>query len=87
MREVIFKNKAFDEFHEWVSSDRKLAQRIIRLLKECQRTPFEGIRKPEPLRGDKSGLWSRRIDEEHRLIYKAEEEYLVVYSLPGHYGD
>ncbi len=87
MRKVIFKSKSFEEFCEWQSDDRKTTQRIVRILKECQRTPFEGIGKPEPLKGNKSGLWSRRIDEEHRLIYKAEEDFLLIYSMRGHYND
>lgn len=87
MREVTFKDKSFDEFNEWLSNDRKIAQRIVRLLKECQRTPFEGIGKPEPLKGGKSGLWSRRINDEHRLVYEVTNASINVLSLHGHYDD
>ena len=87
MREVTFKDKSFDEFNEWLFKDRKIAQRIVRLLKECQRTPFEGIGKPEPLKGGKSGVWSRRIDDEHRLVYEVTSQNIIVLSLRGHYDD
>ncbi len=64
-----------------------MLQRISRLIQECQRMPFEGIGKPEALRGNLSGYWSRRIDEKHRFVYQATDDELIVYSLKGHYDD
>jgi toxin YoeB len=68
MRSVKFEPKAFSQVDDWLSEDRKMFQRILRVFKECQRTPFEGIGKPEPLKGNLKGLWSRRITDEHRHL-------------------
>lgn len=85
MRGIEFRPKAFEHMNEWLITDRKILQKILRLLKECQRTPFEGIGKPEPLKGDLSGCWSRRIDEEHRLVYEVTDDLIIVLSMYGHY--
>ena len=66
---IVFHANAFDQYVEWQRLDRALLAKINRLIAECQRHPFEGTGKPEPLRGDYSGWWSRRIDREHRLVY------------------
>lgn len=87
MRDVRFHGDAMDELADWFEEDRKAGLRVMRLIKECRRTPFEGIGKPEPLKGDKRGLWSRRIDEKHRMIYSLEEDFIVIYALRGHYDD
>lgn len=87
MRDVRFHGDAMDELAEWFEEDRKSGLRVMRLIKECRRTPFEGIGKPEPLKGDKRGLWSRRIDEKHRMVYSADDDFIVVYALRGHYDD
>lgn len=79
--------KAFDDSLFWLQNDRKLLKKCFRLMDECRRSPFEGIGKPEPLRADKSGLWSRRIDEANRMIYAVTDEFIVVHSLRGHYED
>lgn len=63
----------WEDFLFWLASDRKKARRITRLIAGIQRTPFEGIGKPEPLKADLSGYWSRRIDDEHRLVYRADD--------------
>lgn len=68
MRDVNFGPAGWDDFLFWLASDRKMARWITRLIAEIQRTPFEGIGKPEPLKGDLTGYWSRRIDDEHRLV-------------------
>lgn len=65
--------------------DKKTFKRIRTLLKECQRTPFEGIGKPEPLLGDLAGFWSRRIDEKNRLVYEVTEAAITVISCRYHY--
>jgi toxin YoeB len=69
MRSVEFKQESFEELSHWVVQNRKTYQRIVRLINEVRRTPFEGIGKPEPLRGNLSGCWSRRIDDENRMVY------------------
>jgi toxin YoeB len=87
MRSVKFEPKAFNQIGEWLGEDRKMFQRILRILKECQRTPFEGVGKPEPLKGNLKGLWSRRITDEHRLVYDVTDELIIVFSMRGHYDD
>jgi toxin YoeB len=64
-----------------------MLDRIMKLIEECQRDPFSGIGRPEPLKGNKSGYWSRRIDQEHRLIYKVTDEFVIVHAAMGHYED
>lgn len=85
MRETTFKNRALFEMQEWASENPKMLKRIFRMLEECQRTPFEGIAKPEPLKGDLKGYWSRRIDDEHRLIYEVTNDSIIILSVRGHY--
>lgn len=85
MRTLSFKQRSFDELHEWVRADRKTYDRIYRILQECRRTPFEGIGKPEPLKGVMQGLWSRRINDEDRIVYEVREAEVIVHSLKGHY--
>lgn len=85
MRNLQFEPEAWSQFQRWVLEDRKMLQRIMRLIEESQRTPFDGIGKPEPLKGDRKGFWSRRIDERHRLVYRVTDELLIVHSLYGHY--
>lgn len=71
MRSIHFDPDAWEDFLFWLASDRKTARRIARLIGEIQRDPFSGIGKPEPLNGELSGYWSRRINDEHRLVYRA----------------
>ena len=71
----------------WLANNRRILDKIFRLMEEIIRDPFDGIGKPEPLRGDKSGRWSRRITEEHRIIYEVTDEFIIVHSLHGHYED
>lgn len=85
MRDVSFDPDAWEDFQFWLSSDRKTARRIVRLIAEIQRTPFEGIGKPEPLKGDLSGYWSRRIDDEHRLVYRADKKEVKIIKARYHY--
>ena len=73
MRSISFDPDAWEDFQFWLASDRKTARRITRLIGEIQRDPFTGIGKPEPLKGELSGYWSRRIDDEHRLVYRADD--------------
>ena len=71
--------------HSWLKEDRKMLLKINQLIKEIQRNPFEGIGKPEALKYDLAGYWSRRIDREHRLVYKIDNETLIILSCRYHY--
>ncbi len=70
--QIIFSKKAWEQFQFWVREDRDIAQKIITLGNEVMRNPFKGLGKPEPLRNELKGYWSRRITHEHRLVYKVE---------------
>jgi toxin YoeB len=89
---VLFVPEAWDQYQSWVSKGTiKTLVRINALIENCQRTPFEGIGKPEALRGNFAGSWSRRIDSEHRLIYAVTqdsegEKALVILACRGHYN-
>lgn len=85
MRDIVFVPKAFKEYQEWISRDRKIALRIGDLIRDILRSPFDGIGKPEPLKYDFAGCWSRRIDQEHRLVYSITETSVVIYSCSSHY--
>ena len=67
---LIFSDAAWDDYHHWLQTDRKTFDRLNLLLKEAMRQPFHGTGKPEPLKGDLSGWWSRRLTSEHRLVYR-----------------
>jgi toxin YoeB len=85
VRSVHFDPGAWEDFLFWLASDRKTARRIVRLIAEIQRDPFSGIGKPEPLRGELSGYWSRRIDDQHRLVYRATDNEIKVLKARYHY--
>lgn len=85
MRSVHFDSGAWEDFLFWLASERKTARRIVRLIAEIQRDPFTGIGKPEPLRGELSGYWSRRIDDQHRLVYRADDEEIKILKARYHY--
>lgn len=87
MRGVNFDPAAWEDLLFWLASDRKKARRITRLIGEIQRDPFTGTGKPEPLKGDLSGYWSRRIDDEHRLVYRADEKEVKIIKARYHYSD
>ncbi len=80
-----FKPQAFEDLQYWVKYQPKIAKRILRMIEESQRDPFGGIGKPEALKNELSGWWSKRIDGEHRLIYKVEHDCLIVAQAKGHY--
>jgi toxin YoeB len=82
---LIFSEHAWEDYLYWQRTDRKILQRINTLIKETQRTPFEGIGKPEPLKHGLSGYWSRRINDEHRFVYKIEADSLFLAQLRYHY--
>lgn len=86
MRKVWF-DKAWDDYLYWQVQDKKILKRINALVKDVERTPFHGIGKPEPLKGDLSSFWSRRIDDTHRLVYRVNGDVLEIISCKGHYND
>jgi toxin YoeB len=85
MRDIYFEQDAWAEFGWWLKNDVKTAKKIHALLENILQTPFDGLGKPEPLKSNYSGYWSRRITQEHRLVYKVENEKTVVISVKDHY--
>ena len=85
MRAIHFLPDAWNDYLYWQGQDKKTLKRINSLIIEATRTPFEGTGKPEPLRGDLSGYWSRRIDEVNRLVYRATDNGLVIIACRFHY--
>ena len=85
MRSLEFDPSAFEDLRWWVEKDRAIAIRIFKLLHETQRDPFSGTGKPEPLKRDLQGCWSRRIDQEHRLVYQVFEKKIRVLACRYHY--
>ncbi|MCC8014245.1 MAG: Txe/YoeB family addiction module toxin [Eubacterium sp.] len=81
-----FTDKAWEDYQYWFKQDKKIVKRIHQLLKDIDSTPFSGIGKPEPLKYELSGTWSRRITEEHRLIYSCEDNKIIIYACRYHYG-
>ena len=82
---LVFAEQAWEDYLYWQAQDKKMLKRINALLKEIMRTPFEGTGKPEALKHALAGYWSRRIDEEHRLVYKALPEEIWIAQLRYHY--
>jgi len=85
LRSLEFDVDAFEDLAWWIQQDRNKALRIVNLIKEVQRDPFKGIGKPEPLRHELKGCWSRRIDQEHRLIYQVTEAKIRILACRYHY--
>ena len=85
MRIIEFHPKAFNEYQNWIETDRKLALRIGDLIRDTLRDPFNGIGKPEALKHQYKGFWSRRIDQEHRLIYTITDSSIIIISCYSHY--
>jgi toxin YoeB len=85
VKNLEFDIAAFEDLAWWVEHDRKQALKIIKLIQEVQRNPFQGIGKPEKLKHDLSGCWSRRIDKEHRLIYEVLEDKIRILACRFHY--
>ena len=82
---LLWEENAWDEYTEWLSEDKKTVRRINQLIRDIQRNPFEGIGKPEPLKGNLAGWWSRRIDEANRIIYKPQDDNIIIAAVKGHY--
>ena len=82
---LIFADAAWEDYLHWQQQDRKMVERINKLIRETQREPFSGIGKPEPLKHALAGYWSRRITDEHRMVYKVEGDSLLIAQLRYHY--
>ena len=82
---LIFSESAWEDYLYWQRTDKKTLNRINKLIKEIKRAPFEGIGKPEPLKHGLAGYWSRRINEEHRMVYKVTDDALLIAQLRYHY--
>jgi toxin YoeB len=81
----IFAEKAWDDYLHWQKTDKKPLSRINMLIKDISRSPFEGVGKPEPLKHALSGYWSRRINDEHRIVYKIHDNSIQIAQLRYHY--
>ena len=82
---ITFSLNAWEDYLSWQQQDKKMLKKINQLIKDIQRTPFQGVGKPEPLKYDLSGFWSRRIDREHRLVYQVHDNEILIYSCRYHY--
>jgi toxin YoeB len=82
---LVFSEMAWEDYLYWQKTDRRLLKRINQLIREIRRTPFEGIGKPEPLKHGLAGYWSRRINDEHRIVYKVADDSLLIAQLRYHY--
>jgi toxin YoeB len=85
MRKIVFEESAFKDFTDWAVEDKHLYRRIVALIMDTIRQPFAGIGKPEPLKHELKGYWSRRINAEHRLVYKVTSESIIIISCKYHY--
>jgi toxin YoeB len=84
---ISFRERAWNDYLYWQQTDKVKLKRINQLIRDIQRNPFEGIGKPEPLRHDLTGFWSRRIDDEHRLVYAVEGTNIMIAQCRYHYGN
>lgn len=84
---LLWEDRAWEEYLYWQTQDKKTLKRVNTLIKDIQRNSFEGIGKPEPLKEQLSGWWSRRIDEANRIVYREQGEAIIIASCKGHYDD
>ena len=84
MKKIWF-DKAWDDYIFWQTQDRSTLKRVNEIIKNTERDPFHGLGKPEPLKGELSGFWSRRIDDKNRLVYRVSQDTLEILSCRGHY--
>ena len=86
---LVFSDQAWEDYQYWISTNEKIHQRVNELIKQCKRTPFKGTGKPEPLKGDLTGWWSRRISQEDRMVYRVkgagDNQSLEIAQLRFHY--
>lgn len=86
MRKIIFEQEAFASFNSWAIENPKIYKKIIQLIKDINRSPFTGLGKPEALKHQLQGFWSRRIDKEHRLVYQVTQDSILIISCKYHYS-
>lgn len=84
---LLWEETAWEDYLYWQIQDKKAMKRINALIKDIQRTPYDGIGKPELLKGNRSGWWSRRIDGENRIVYRERDGAVIIASCKGHYDD
>ena len=84
-RKLVFSDEAWEDYLHWKETDRSMIRRINQLIKDVRRSPYEGIGKPEPLKHQLAGWWSRRIDAEHRFVYRVTENAVEIATLRHHY--
>ena len=82
---LLFAEAAWDDYQHWLKTDRRMLDRINKLIREVQREPFTGVGKPEPLKHALAGYWSRRINDEHRVVYRVQDDTLWIAQLRYHY--
>ena len=82
---LVFSEQAWADYLYWQKTDKKIIKRINSLIKEIKRSPYEGVGKPEPLKYGLSGYWSRRVNDEHRIVYKFENDSILIANLRYHY--
>jgi toxin YoeB len=87
MKNITFAPEAFEQFNDWAAQDKKIHRKIVTLINDILHQPFTGLGKPEPLKHELSGYWSRRITDEHRLVYKVSETEIIILSCRFHYDD
>jgi toxin YoeB len=85
MMRITFSKNSWEDYVSWQQEDKKILKRINQLIADIQRTPFQGLGNPKPLKFDLSGFWSRRIDREHRLVYQVFDQEVLIYSCKYHY--
>jgi toxin YoeB len=83
---LIFSTNAWEDYLYWQKTDKKILKRINTLIKDIQREPYDGIGKPEPLKHGLSSYWSRRINDEHRIVYRYQDDSILIAQLRFHYG-
>jgi len=86
-KQLVFKGESFEQYMYWQTGDKKTLKKINQLIKDIDRNGYDGIGKPEPLKYEFQGWWSRRIDEEHRLVYRIVDNEIHIFSCRYHYGD
>lgn len=82
---ISFTENAWEDYLYWKRMDKKIVKRVYELIRDIKRNPFEGFGKPEPLKYDLAGKWSRRITDEHRIVYQVVERHLIIYTCRYHY--
>ena len=84
---LLWEDRAWDDYLHWQTQDKKTLKRINTILRDIERNTFDGIGKPEPLKGNLRGMWSRRIDDSNRIVYYEQDSIIYIVSCKGHYDD